>query len=362
MRKNIIKCQEGDRMKDETKKIFLSHSSKDEKVVSYFMDDILIGVLGFKHTDIFYTSGDGTRIESGENWRDSIKDNLINCKMILLFITPNYKQSEVCLNEMGAAWVSGKIVLPLILDPITYGSVGVIIDVSQIEKLNDEKSLDRIRDKIVDIFQEENFKIKSDRWTGKKQEFLFKIEDYLVENPFLPIVSNKNYYDMEKKYLDLKKSYKVLINEKENLNDTIEKLKELKDKEQVKEVLIDNIAVRDKFENYITSIKKMIEEFKPVIRTIIYNNYCDKNLHFSYQYNKEEIDQAIARGYMDEEYTICWSNYKLKKIEVALSELHELIKDNETLCLELEEEFQFDTNINNLDFWEQIMEIKMYYE
>lgn len=351
-------------MKEEIKKIFLSHSSKDEKIVSYFMDDILIGVLGFKHTEIFYTSGDGTRIESGENWRESIKDNLINSKVIILFITPNYKQSEVCLNEMGAAWTSGKKVLPLILDPITYDSVGVLMDVSQIEKLNCEKGLDRIRDKIVDIFDEVNFKIKSDRWTGKKQEFLLRLEDYLGKNPFSPVISNKTYYDLEKKYLTLKNTYKEIINEKENLNRIIESLKELKDKEQVKEVMIDNNSneARDTFENSINNIKEMIEEFKPVIRTIIYNNYCGKNLHFSYQYNKEEIDQAIARGYIDEEYSVCWSNFKLRKIEVALSELNDLMRFSEMLSIELEEEYETEININNLNFWEQIMKIKMYYE
>ncbi|WP_238916828.1 toll/interleukin-1 receptor domain-containing protein [Clostridium sp. YIM B02555] len=351
-------------MDKKLKKIFLSHSSKDKKIVSYFMDDILIGVLSFSHTDIFYTSGDGTKIESGENWRDSIKENIAQCEVIILFITPNYKQSEVCLNEMGAAWASGKKVLQLIVYPITYNNIGVIMDVSQIEKLNDETSLDRVRDTIQEIFKGREFDIKSDRWTNKKQEFLLKLENYFEENPFLPIVSNETYDSMEKQCSNLKNLNKKLLKENEKLNDIIESLKELKDKEQVKAVLKDDdaIKVEDKFEEIIKNIREATKQFKPVIVTIIYNNYCNKNLHFTYQYNKEEIDQAIARGYIDEEYDVNWSSYKLVELEKYLLELSQLLKENEVLCLELEEEYKIDININNLDFWEQIIQTKMYYE
>ena len=39
-------------------------------------------------------------------------------------ITPNYKESEVCLCEMGAAWVTSSKVFPFIVDPISYSDVG----------------------------------------------------------------------------------------------------------------------------------------------------------------------------------------------------------------------------------------------
>lgn len=44
--------------------------------------------------------------------------NLLNAKIIILIITPNYKESEMCLAEIGVAWTSGKHVIPVIVPPI----------------------------------------------------------------------------------------------------------------------------------------------------------------------------------------------------------------------------------------------------
>ena len=108
------------------KKIFISHASKDKYIVRSIVDDILVGALAVKVSEIFCITTDGTKIESGEDWRDSIKEALQNAKIILLIITPNYKESEVCQCEMGAAWLTSAKVIPLIVDPINYSSVGII--------------------------------------------------------------------------------------------------------------------------------------------------------------------------------------------------------------------------------------------
>uniref|UniRef100_A0A7V3J9B0 TIR domain-containing protein n=1 Tax=candidate division CPR3 bacterium TaxID=2268181 RepID=A0A7V3J9B0_UNCC3 len=165
-------------------KIFISHSKKDKPIVNFFVDDILIGGLGIKIVDIFCTSIDGSKIKSGEDWRNDIKDALQESKVTFLIITPNYKSSEICQNEMGAAWVLSCKVIPLIVEPITYTSCGILQEPKQIEKLTDEGSLDRIKD----ILQEElgipPEELKSDRWSAKKHDFLSKIKKHLENNPF----------------------------------------------------------------------------------------------------------------------------------------------------------------------------------
>src|SRR5260221_4510442 len=93
------------------KRVFISHASKDKEIVDAFIDDLLVNVLAIKITDVFCTSTDGTKILSGEDWRNQIQENLKGAKITFLIITPNYKESEICLNEMGAAWgLSGKTI------------------------------------------------------------------------------------------------------------------------------------------------------------------------------------------------------------------------------------------------------------
>ena len=116
-----------------SKKIFISHSTEDHQIVQYFIDDLLIGALNFNITEIFCTSADGAKIKSGEDWRESIMENLSKSSVAVIVITPNYKSSEMCLNELGALWFTKKNILPLIVEPIKYETVGVLLTVRQID-------------------------------------------------------------------------------------------------------------------------------------------------------------------------------------------------------------------------------------
>lgn len=160
-------------------KIFVSHAIKDEKIAKAFVDLILHGSLYIPINEIYCISADGTKIKSGDDWRKSIRNAIREVKINFLIITPNYKNSEVCLNEMGAAWVSDAKVIPMIIEPITYKTVGVIQEPNQIEKLTDEKSLDRIKDFIQEEL--EIYNTSNERWTAKKKEFLEIVNHYPFE-------------------------------------------------------------------------------------------------------------------------------------------------------------------------------------
>ena len=131
------------------KKIFISHALADEPIINSLIDDLLVGALSVKVRDIFCTTTDGMKIDSGKDWRNCIQEALQKSKITLLVITSNYKESEVCMCEMGAAWVTSSKTLPFIVDPITYDNVGIIQQPKQIEKLLDEPPswLNKIEDK-----------------------------------------------------------------------------------------------------------------------------------------------------------------------------------------------------------------------
>lgn len=121
--------------------IFISHSSKDEAIVKPFIDKILQLGLHISLDKIFCTSIQAATITTGEDFRTVIKEKLMKASHVIQIITPNYRESEVCLNEMGAAWVLNNKVVPFILPPITYTSVGFIHLPNQLLKLNDEGDL-----------------------------------------------------------------------------------------------------------------------------------------------------------------------------------------------------------------------------
>lgn len=126
---------------NESKKIFISHSSKDIAIVEPFIDKILRNGIGFKNDEIYCTSIESMGISNGDDMRKHIENNIKSCCCAILLISCNYKQSEICLNEMGAVWVYGVRVYTFILPDINFTSIGWLMEVKKANMINDKSSL-----------------------------------------------------------------------------------------------------------------------------------------------------------------------------------------------------------------------------
>jgi hypothetical protein len=160
-------------------KVFISHSSKDIEIVEHFIT-LLTTCLGINPNNVLCTSLDGYKIQSGENWRDSIKGNIENSDIFFLVITKNYKASEICLNEMGAIWVSAKdnsSIIPVIIPPMSVESVGPLQEIRQVEDISVEYALDRIKDLVIGRNKTGGY-AKSDLWARRKNDFLLKVREF----------------------------------------------------------------------------------------------------------------------------------------------------------------------------------------
>ena len=151
-------------------KIFISHSSKDTKIANAFCELILEQGLNVNLSkDVFSTSLALSKPISGEDFRDRIKRELISAKMVLQFISHNYKASEVCLNEMGAAWVLNATVIPLIIEPESY-DVGFIHSTDQQIQLNKKKD-------ILQLISDHETNFTQDKFNHSRLDT--KIDDFL---------------------------------------------------------------------------------------------------------------------------------------------------------------------------------------
>ena len=145
----------------QSRSIFISHSSKDEWIVTPFIDKILNLGMSIPRSKIFYTSNEDTGIKSGQDFRRTIQKKLQNAKAVIQIISQNYKQSEVCLNEMGAAWVLSTNVIPFIVPPVHFQSVGFIHNTTQLLKLDNEKDLYKFSDDHKELRPTTNFNLSN---------------------------------------------------------------------------------------------------------------------------------------------------------------------------------------------------------
>ena len=125
-------------------KVFISHSSEDKNLIDDFVDKILRLSCGLNTTDIIYTSRQTTGVELGDNIPEYIKTNLQTCSLVLFMISPNYRKSEVCLNEMGAAWALNKKTISILLPGVSFNSLGWLTSLDKAIKIDDPEGLDKL--------------------------------------------------------------------------------------------------------------------------------------------------------------------------------------------------------------------------
>lgn len=346
------------------KTVFISHSTKDKAIVDAFIDLILHGALSVPIDQIFCTSTDGTKIKSGEDWRNHIKDNLLSAKINFLIITPNYKESEVCLNEMGAGWVTSAKVLPLIVAPINFKTVGIIQEPNQIEKLVDSKCLDRIKDEVQALLSIPSSLIKSDRWTEKKQQFIESVNSYIASTPFPLPLDRDIFTKLHSDLVDLQEKLEYLEGREQELLNLIEALKDAKDKTETVSIFtkLKFLTPDKEFQDLCDEVKHELSENESIINGIIYKTYVGKGVDIDVDRNRAAIDDAFADDYITEDLDANWSSTKkMRAIKVSLDNLSKFLQRD--LAMDFyntyEKNFESPLDIGNKSFWEECFDISI---
>lgn len=160
--------------------IFISHSSKDVKCVSMFVNQILSLGIGISLDDIFCTSIEDLGIKNGEDIRKHIQENIRCAEYSFLMISDNYKASEICINEMGAVWAYDAKVRLYMLPGATVDKIGWLCDTRQAQNLSDPVVLDQLYNEI-----RSHFSITTDNfghWSRIREEFVKSIRWWTHEN------------------------------------------------------------------------------------------------------------------------------------------------------------------------------------
>lgn len=108
-------------------KLFLSHSSKDEKVVKAFVS--FMYKIGLTEKDIVCSSVPETKIAIGNDIYAYL-NQLISDENIyaIYFLSDNYYASPVCLNEMGAVWLRKADSLSILLPGFDFNDVQGVVE------------------------------------------------------------------------------------------------------------------------------------------------------------------------------------------------------------------------------------------
>ncbi|HDY7978930.1 TPA: toll/interleukin-1 receptor domain-containing protein [Vibrio vulnificus] len=159
-----------------TSKVFISHASKDASLVEEVIE--LLETMGLESHQIFCSSFDGYGINLGENFLETLKQELSSDTLVLFILTKNFYQSPVCLCEMGATWVLAKEHIPIVVPPLDYSDIQGVIPLTQGIKIDDPLKLNLLKEKIEKDFflvQASSFST----WERKRDRVLSRVSSII---------------------------------------------------------------------------------------------------------------------------------------------------------------------------------------
>src|SRR5579871_346062 len=94
--------------------IFISYSHRDEDIAK----KIKTWLDGQQYEQVFLDADPKTGIPIGEDWQQKLYEGLSRCHVIILVLTPRWCESTWCFVELAYARALGKIILPVLFEPI----------------------------------------------------------------------------------------------------------------------------------------------------------------------------------------------------------------------------------------------------
>lgn len=153
--------------------VFISHSSKDKDFVEALVS--LLEEIGLNEDTLFCSSIAEYGVPLGENIFDYLKAQFQEHDIFVIFVhTPNYYQSPICLNEMGAAWILQADCCSFLSRDMKFEDMKAVVnsDTVCIKVDNGDASirLNELKDKLESIFGCSELSVN--KWERKRNMFL----------------------------------------------------------------------------------------------------------------------------------------------------------------------------------------------
>jgi hypothetical protein len=120
-------------------RVFLSYSQEDKKFVER-MRNILT-----HRPDVQLFQPE--MLTAGEDWRGRLREELLNCNLFMILLSPDSVNSEWVLSELGAAWAVDKPIIAATTEPEASYSLPVSaqgIRYFELQELEKPEVLNRI--------------------------------------------------------------------------------------------------------------------------------------------------------------------------------------------------------------------------
>jgi len=128
-------------------RIFLSHDAAD----SAYARKLSRSLLSQRPNLRIFTP---ETLSAGEDWQSKLKDELFQCDIFMVLLSPNSVYSPWVLKELGAAWGLEKPIIPVVTHPEMLARIPVKLGKVQLVDIKDLENPEAIN-QILERYEEE---------------------------------------------------------------------------------------------------------------------------------------------------------------------------------------------------------------
>jgi hypothetical protein len=338
-----------------SKPIFISHAVADKEIADIVVDLLNTG-MGINPSDsIFCSSLEGLGIPGGADFKGFIHTQIQDPKVVLLLISQNYVASQFCLAEAGASWAFSHQMVPFIVPPLTFKDMEAVLKGTQALKIEEKDDWNAALGQLKGILG-----IDPDvaRWEKKRDEHLERLKVALEKQPDPPTVVLSKFKEATTLLAEKTEALEDAGNLLKTSEALIEKLKQLKDQEEVEEAVFDELPFNEQFEQLVAASKAKLGELPSIVGEALFFDCRSESMpgaDFGQDFRRDDIRDALHRGMLDEREGLYDANSDHPLVAEAskeLAALRELMRQVPTEFKKLYEgRHKHPFVLTNRDFW-----------
>ncbi|MCA1011396.1 toll/interleukin-1 receptor domain-containing protein [Halobacillus halophilus] len=347
--------------------IFISHSSEDVDFATRFMD-LLQTQFGLTRDDFFMTSDE--EFEAGENWINVIRNAVEESVIILPILTPNFLDSQFCLCELGASWVSQKALFPIIVPPLDHRALDgtPYRSWSQSIVLQDERNFMQVAEQMKKKISKD---FNSVRYQSRVKSFIDEtLKPFVRLMEGREVISKEAVLELKAKIQEYDGAYFEIESELRELRKENSALREMKDSSEVQAYDYSQMSEWDAFIEKVKNVKEELRKLSILATSVLYHDYSKgSSTDTGYMRREEqgELKELESKGLIvwDEGWVPDYDHNVMIRARNSLKELDSLIKENFS-----NENFvdRFDQEYNDVrlslfysPFWEEVLGETIYH-
>lgn len=161
---------------EKTKKILISHSSKDKKYCDALLQ--LLRRIGIDDEKIIYTSNPATGIPLGRKIFQYLKEQFKDDLYVLYVFSDEYFDSPATLNEMGATWVTSSHYLAVAVPGFNYDNkkfLNCAVEHDEfVGQVTDPVRINQLKNELTEFF---DINLAEAKWVDILAEYLNTVKD-----------------------------------------------------------------------------------------------------------------------------------------------------------------------------------------